>query len=28
VARSDASEWANIVPYDRATGRLVDRGDT
>jgi uncharacterized RmlC-like cupin family protein len=21
VARSDASEWENIVPYDRATGR-------
>lgn len=22
VARSDASEWENIVPYDRATGRV------
>lgn len=24
VARSDASEWENIVPYDRETGRLVE----
>lgn len=24
VARSDASEWANIVPYDRQSGRLVE----
>ncbi|HJQ66208.1 MAG TPA: hypothetical protein VJ816_07525, partial [Gemmatimonadales bacterium] len=21
VARSDASEWEHIIPYDRATGR-------
>ena len=26
VARSDASEWANIVPYDRETGRIVAGG--
>lgn len=24
VARSDASEWENIVDYDRATGKLVE----
>lgn len=24
VARSDADEWQNIVPYDRATGRVVE----
>jgi len=24
VARSDASEWENIVPYDRATGQVVE----
>jgi uncharacterized RmlC-like cupin family protein len=23
VARSDASEWENIIPYDRKTGRAV-----
>jgi uncharacterized RmlC-like cupin family protein len=23
VARSDATEWENIVPYDRKTGRMV-----
>lgn len=27
VARSDASEWENIVPYDRQSGRLVSSGD-
>ena len=25
VARSDASEWQNIVNYDRRTGRVVER---
>ncbi|HEU4557169.1 MAG TPA: cupin domain-containing protein [Longimicrobium sp.] len=25
VARSDASEWENIIPYDRATGRVGTR---
>lgn len=24
VARSDASEWENIVPYDRETGRVIE----
>ena len=24
VARSDASEWENIIPYDRKTGELVE----
>jgi len=24
VARSDASEWENIIPYDRETGRPVE----
>ncbi len=29
VARSDASEWENIVPYDRETGRIVEgRGNS
>jgi hypothetical protein len=23
VARSSASEWDKIVPYDRATGQLI-----
>ncbi len=27
VARSDASEWENIVPYDRETGEVVDTKD-
>ncbi len=26
VARSDASEWENIVPYDRAPARALHRG--
>ena len=26
VARSDADEWANIVPYDRETGLLIENG--
>ncbi len=26
VARSDASEWENIVPYDRATARTLPAG--
>ena len=26
VARSDASEWENIVDYDRTTGTVVERG--
>jgi uncharacterized RmlC-like cupin family protein len=25
VARSDASEWENIIPYDRATGQMGTR---
>jgi uncharacterized RmlC-like cupin family protein len=25
VARSDASEWEHIVPYDRATARVMER---
>jgi uncharacterized RmlC-like cupin family protein len=25
VARSDADEWENIVPYDRATGKIDER---
>ena len=25
VARSDASEWEHIVPYDRATARAIER---
>ena len=29
VARSDASEWENIVPYDRETGQVVEgKGNT
>ena len=29
VARSDASEWENIVPYDRETGTLLEgQGNT
>jgi len=28
VARSDASEWSNIVPYDRRTERLVPDRDS
>jgi uncharacterized RmlC-like cupin family protein len=29
VARSDASEWENIVPYDRETGKLIEgQGNT
>ncbi len=29
VARSDASEWENIVPYDRETGKVVEgQGNT
>jgi uncharacterized RmlC-like cupin family protein len=28
VARSDASEWQNIAPYDRATGRTLEPGET
>jgi uncharacterized RmlC-like cupin family protein len=28
VARSDASEWSNIVPYDRATERLAPETNT
>ena len=26
VARSDAGEWENIVPYDRATGKVIEAG--
>ena len=25
VARSDASEWEHIIPYDRATARVMER---
>ena len=25
VARSDASEWEHIIPYDRATARAIER---
>jgi hypothetical protein len=24
VARSDASEWENIVPYDREAGKIIE----
>lgn len=27
VARSDASEWENIAPYDRETGKVGRVGD-
>ena len=29
VARSDASEWENIVPYDRESGKVIEgQGNT
>jgi len=28
VARSDASEWENIIPYDRASEAAIEAGPT